>query len=90
MTTTAAQTGGEVVGTPFPSNFLNGPSVAGDGMPIVTGTDDPLLVWDFDPTDWPELACHAAGRNMTLHEREQHGSPAEPYRATCQLWESGS
>jgi WD40 repeat protein len=81
---------GSLVGTPFPSQAVDSASIAGDGMSVVTGTDDHLLVWDLDPTSWADLACHAAGRNMTQDEWQQYGWIDEPYRPTCPQWEAGA
>ncbi|NOX29820.1 MAG: hypothetical protein GXP35_07215, partial [Actinobacteria bacterium] len=78
---------GQLVGAPFEtSKLVSGASAAADGRALVTGTEDYLLVWDLTFNDWPDLACRAAGRNMTLDEWEQFGWPGEPYRATCSEW----
>jgi hypothetical protein len=52
----------------------------------VTGTPDHLLVWDLTPGDWADIACRAAGRNMTREEWEQFSWSDEPYRRTCAEW----
>jgi hypothetical protein len=46
------------------------------------------VIWDLDVDSWPQIACRAVGRNMTIEEWEQHGpkSVDEPYNATCPQW----
>lgn len=77
---------GMVLGRPFPSDALGGPSVASGGQFLVTGTDEHLLVWDLRPETWLETACFAAGRNLTAEEWDRYGPAGEPYRATCTQW----
>ncbi len=81
---------GRLVGSPFPNRDLVSGSIAGDGQSFVTGTEKHLLVWRLEPEMWPEIACRAAGRNMTLEEWEQFGWPDEPYHATCDQWPSAA
>jgi len=78
---------GQLIGAPFEtSQLVSGSSVAANGRALVTATQEDLLIWDLTFDDWPDLACRAAGRNMTLDEWEQFGWPGEPYRATCSEW----
>ncbi len=46
------------------------------------------VVWNLDLERWPEIACQAAGRNLTIAEWEQYGAAGEPYIATCPQWPS--
>jgi hypothetical protein len=55
------------------------------GPRLVTTTPNQLLAWNLDFAAWPDIACAAAGRNLTLGEWERFG-PDEPYRATCSQW----
>jgi WD40 repeat protein len=50
------------------------------------GTD---MVWDFNPADWPMIACRLAGRNLTQDEWKQY-LPGRPYEVTCPQWPAGS
>jgi len=45
-----------------------------------------LQIWRFDVDHYHEIACQAAGRNMTQQEWERYGPPDEPYHATCPQW----
>jgi len=59
-----------------------------DGPQLLTAVDDHLLVWNLDVESWPEIACRAAGRNLTVEEWEQFGPSDEAYAATCSMWPS--
>ena len=77
---------GQSLGLPIPSSEIGWPSIAAGGGYAVTGTEEHLLVWDLDIDSWPDVACLAAGRNMTADEWEQFGPAGEPYQATCPQW----
>lgn len=78
---------GTLIGAPFPtSTETQGASVGSAAVSLVTSTEEHLLLWDLSSDDWPEIACLAAGRNLTLDEWEQFGWPGEPYNATCDRW----
>ena len=62
------------------------PSIAPGGSHAVTGTEDHLLVWNLNPGDWQEIACLAAGRNLTVSEWEQFGPSGMSYQAPCNQW----
>ena len=76
---------GVQLGEPFPNDpdFRTGVS---DGPQLLTAVDDSLLLWDLDVDRWSEIACRAAGRNLTNDEWEQFGPADEAYRATCPQW----
>jgi hypothetical protein len=42
--------------------------VAPDTGIVGTATEVHVLLWDFDLDAWPDIACQAAGRNMTSEE----------------------
>ncbi len=71
------------VGDPFPyeTTFSQAP-VASEAKKLVTYEDGNTLVWNIDVDAWPEVACRAAGRNLTPQEWEDFG-PDRPYRKTC-------
>lgn len=81
---------GRLIGEPFSNEVLHGASIGHGGRALVTGAQDRIYVWRLDPEEWPDLACLAAGRNMTPDEWEQFGWPDEPYNATCPQWPSGA
>ena len=55
---------------------------------LATVVDGEVVVWNVDVAAWPELACRAAGRNLTRDEWDQFG-PAGEYRSTCDRWPTG-
>jgi len=79
----------EQIGEPFPhvTDFRQ-PGVASDAKILATTVEGGAVLWNVDVEQWPEMACRAAGRNMTLDEWEQFGPHGEPYRATCPQWPS--
>lgn len=79
---------GELIGGTFP-NDPGAVFTASDGESFaITAVGDDLLVWDLDIDAWPDIACRAAGRNMTLDEWERLGPEGEPYEPTCPQWPS--
>lgn len=60
----------------------------GDELRLVTLVGEHALLWNLDTDEWPEIACRAAGRNLTAEEWEQFGPTGEPYRATCEQWQA--
>jgi len=80
----------QLVGDIFPNETLFLASPAFDGSKAVTGLGDALIVWDLDASHWPNLACLAAGRNMTLEEWRQYGPSGAEYEAVCPQWPSAA
>ena len=56
---------------------------------LVTVRDDNLQFWNLDPSGWYDIACKAAGRNLTQTEWEQFGPTDADYEPTCPQWPSG-
>ena len=54
----------------------------------MTVRDDYLQFWNTDPSGWFDIACKAAGRNLTRTEWEQLGPTDAEYAATCPQWPS--
>lgn len=54
-----------------------------DALRLVTPLGGNALIWDLDTDSWADIACQAAGRNMTRAEWEQFGPRDTEYRATC-------
>jgi WD40 repeat protein len=82
---------GQPIGGPFgsflPESFPYG--VPGDSLRYITATEKWIEISTFNFDSWPELACRAAGRNLTMAEWQQYGPSGEPYHATCAEWPSG-
>jgi hypothetical protein len=53
---------------------------------LVTFTGDRAYVWDLEVDHWFDLACRAAGRNLTRLEWSANGPRDEPYHRTCSQW----
>lgn len=49
-----------------------------------------VLVWDVDMAHWGDVACRAAGRNLSHEEWRLYLPPGEPYRATCPQFPPGA
>jgi hypothetical protein len=58
----------------------------GDALRLVTFDETHALVWNLDVTSWPEIACRAAGRNLSQDEWRQFGPKDVPYTGTCAQW----
>ncbi len=76
---------GRQLGQPFPSQPGGLPYavVAGEILRVVTPFEGNALVWDVDVERWVDVACSAAGRNLTPAEWELFGPRDTAYRATC-------
>ena len=74
--------------------FANDPGLTAEGssgperLNLVTLVGEHALVWNLNTDEWREIACRAAGRNMTLDEWDLFGPEGEPYRSTCPQWPS--
>jgi WD40 repeat protein len=78
---------GIVIGSfPHRTGMLATGNDDGDQLRLVTLGDEHALVWNLDVTSWPEIACRAAGRNLTVDEWAQFGPKGEPHTATCAQW----
>ena len=79
----------EPIGAPFPDSPDQwAATLAADTNQLTTVADRATLVWNIDLDTWPELACFAAGRNLTREEWEEFG-PGGDYHATCDRWPAG-
>jgi WD40 repeat protein len=56
-------------------------SPGGDRL-VSVSHDSNVFLWNMEISDWIEMACERAGRNMTQAEWETY-FPGEPYRKTC-------
>jgi DNA-binding CsgD family transcriptional regulator len=81
---------GEPIGEPIPTLTSTAPApVPGQRTHLLTASDQWVQIWDLDVERWGELACLAAGRNLTRTEWEQVGPRDQEYRATCDQWPTG-
>ncbi|MCP3855402.1 MAG: protein kinase [Actinomycetia bacterium] len=74
------QIGGAFATEP-PSN--SGVGYDGQLFRLVTAAQNSALVWNLDIESWPEIACQAAGSNLTRAEWEQWGPQGQDYAAVC-------
>jgi WD40 repeat protein len=61
----------------------------GPQLRLVTMDDEHGLIWNLDVASWPEIACRAAGRNLSQAEWAQFGPKDVPYQSTCAQWPAG-
>ena len=86
---------GEPIGNPVgdPVDFqLKNPTytqVVGGARPAYLALHNGTVqVWHFDVDHYREMACQAAGRNMTREEWKRYGPRDQPYHSTCEQWTS--
>ena len=75
---------GLAIGDPFPND--RGISILGregEGLHLATLVDGDLVSWNLDVDTWVDVACQAAGRNLTRGEWDQYGPDDTEPRATC-------
>lgn len=77
------------IGDPYPNEAF-APFRPAPGLALATVWDGDVLVWNTDMATWADIACRAAGRNLTPAEWEQFGPAGEPYQATCPQFPPGS
>ena len=56
----------------------------GDELQLITGTPSSALIWNLDPDSWADIACRAAGSNLSPAEWDQWGARDEPHRTVCE------
>jgi WD40 repeat protein len=79
----------EPIGEPFPHDRdAWAATLAAETNQLATVIDGATVIWNIDLDEWPELACRAAGRNLTREEWEKFG-PRGQYHATCDQWPAG-
>ncbi|MGI9599164.1 MAG: protein kinase domain-containing protein [Acidimicrobiales bacterium] len=78
---------GTVIGTfPNEAGLVASGNDEGDELEMASLLGDHALVWNLNVESWPEIACLAAGRNMTAEEWDQFGPADQPHQATCPQW----
>ncbi len=78
------------IGDGFPSPNLVLAGGADGGPSLFTSVGEEVLIWNLDFDSWPEIACRAAGRNLTRQEWDRFAPPGEPYQVTCPQWPAGN
>ena len=63
-------------------------TLASETNQLATVNDGATMIWNIDLDEWPEIACRAAGRNLTREEWAKFG-PRGEYRSTCDRWPVG-
>ncbi len=66
---------------PYDTDYRHA-AVASEAMLLAGVHNGETLVWNVDVDSWPDIACRAAGRNLTVDEWEAYG-PDLRYRKTC-------
>ena len=79
---------GERIGDPFPAADAYTSNVSVDFRWLLTGIDDRIVRWDLGVDRWAEIACRAAGRNLTQAEWNQFGPHNTVYSKTCDQYPS--
>ncbi len=71
------------IGGSFPALLASPIHMAGSPAQLVATEGKRLLTWNLDVDRWDDVACTAAGRNLTEQEWRDVGPRDEPYRASC-------
>ena len=76
---------GRQIGKPFPVAAGGRPAAIADRttLRLVTPLDGEALIWNLDVDEWVDLACRAAGRNMSEVEWMSFGARDTGHRTTC-------
>lgn len=64
----------------FPAESASGP------LQLATVVGDRIHIWNLATENWYDIACQAAGRNMTRDEWDRVGPQDTDYTATCPQW----
>ena len=71
---------------PHKSGLVAGANDLGEQLRLATLDDQRVYFWNLDVSTWPQIACKAAGRNLSRAEWEQFGPKGVPYQSTCPQW----
>lgn len=81
---------GRPIGQPITLGWDGASPVPGRTPVIADIADDRdsagVVVHRYEVDTWADLACQAAGRNMTRAEWELYGPSDQPHHATCPQW----
>ncbi|NNC43728.1 MAG: glycine betaine/L-proline ABC transporter substrate-binding protein ProX [Acidimicrobiia bacterium] len=77
---------GRQVGVQFPTSVGGLPYGVSseEGLRLVTPFGGKALVWNLDTSMWVDIACRAAGRNMTRSEWRLFGPQDSEYDVSCE------
>ena len=66
---------GSQIGIAFPqlAGTIAGMNVNEDGLRLMTASEQSALIWNLDTSAWADIACRAAGSNLTAQEWERWG-----------------
>ncbi len=42
------------------------------------------MLWNYDASEWPDIACGWVYKNLTLHEWEKYGPRGVEWHETCE------
>ncbi len=76
-----------VIGDPFPSPNNFQLHATPGGRYVATGNGDEIRIWNIDVNSWFDIACAAAGANLTESEWQQFGPRDSARAATCPQWD---
>lgn len=57
---------------------------AGNGTTLLIHHDDHVMLWNYDVSEWPDIACGWVYMNLTLHEWDQYGPRGVEWHETCE------
>lgn len=76
------------IGEGFPTDAGSAATSSGRSLTGSTIVGDHVFLWNLDIGTWVDIACEAAGRNLTTGEWQQFGAKDDPYPITCPQWPS--
>jgi WD40 repeat protein len=76
---------GTPIGIAFPqlAGAIAGMNVNEDGLRLMTASEQSALIWNLDTSTWADIACGAAGSNLTAAEWKQWGPRDTERYAIC-------
>jgi len=73
------------IGVPYRNEAATAAHIIGDHT-LITSSTKYLYRWNIDFDTWEDIACRAAGRNLTEAEWADFGPVDQPYAPTCEMW----
>ena len=70
------------IGDEFSSGMYSWPRPDGSDRGVSVDGEN-ILIWNLSPEEWYDIACRAAGRNMTREEWAEVRPRGADYQATC-------
>jgi len=75
-----------LVGAPITQSERSNITLSNNGRWLPVERERHILVYDLDVTRWFDVACRAAGRNLTVAEWKQFGPSDSDPQQTCRQW----